>query len=189
MTHPLPSAARRLATVFTFLSTCAIAAAHATIVFGTLTTDPAPPQPGVPTSLELVMVDPVDAPVEDAVVIVEATSPDGATSFLSEPFEETGDGSYRTELTFSEAGPWTLLLRDQTFRQEEARATVEWRVGDQGDAEPVSFLFPPTATGPRSVTTWLVWLIGLPVLVGAIVTVMVLRSTAPDEPSASDAPT
>lgn len=188
MTHPLASA-RRLVTVLSLLSSCAMAAAHATIVFGTLTTDPAPPRPGTPTEIELVMVDPVDAPVEDAVVVVEATSPDGSTSLVSEPFDETSAGTYRTELTFSEAGAWTLLLRDQTFRQEEARATVEWRVGGDGDAEPVSFLFPPTATGPRSLATWLVWLIGLPVAVGAIVTVMVLRSSGPESaPEGDDSP-
>ena len=38
-----------------------------------------------------------------------------------------------------------------------------------------AFLFPPTATGPQGIATWLIWLIGLPLVVGAIVTVMVLR--------------
>ena len=172
---------RRFLPALAFAAIGGVAAAHATIVFGTLTTDPTPPRPDVPTAIELVMVDPVDAPVEDAIVIVEATGPDGITQIVTDPATETSPGAYRAMLVFPEAGTWTLLLRDQTFRQEEARATVEWQVGQDGDSDPVAFLFPPTATGPQSLTTWLVWLIGLPVVVGAIVTVMVLRSSGPAE--------
>jgi hypothetical protein len=156
-----------------------VASAHATIVFGTVTSEPTPPTPDRVTTLRLEMVDPVDAPVEDAVVFVEATPPDGGEPLVSERFAEPEPGIYRTELALDRAGPWTLLFRDQTFRQEEARATLQVTVGEGGTDEALSFIFPPTATGPQGIGTWLLWLIGLPVAAGAIVTVMVLRGGQP----------
>ena len=176
----------RTAATSAAIAVCGVALGHATIVFGTLTTDPAPPPVDAPVTIELTMVDPVDAPVEDAIVLVEATPPGGGEPIVSEPFPESAPGVYRQELVFPEAGRWTLLLRDRTFRQEEARATVEWLVGDGGDAAPVSFLFPPTATGPQRLTTWLIWLIGLPLVVGGIVTFMVLRSSGPPPGNAAE---
>lgn len=155
-------------------SATAWAAAHATLVFGTVTTEPAPPRAADPVTIELEMRDPVDAPVEDAVVRVEATAPSGAVR-ESDRFAEPRPGVYRTEMTLPEAGEWTLLFRDQTFRQEEAQATLTLTVGPDGQREPLSFIFPPTATGPTAITTWLVWLIGLPLVAGAVVTAMVLR--------------
>ena len=159
-----------------FLALLPLAWGHATIVFGTVTTDPAPPAPSAPTSIEIEMVDPVDAPIEDAVVFVEATPPDGGEPIVSDRFLEPSPGIYRSELVLDRPGPWTLLFRDQTFRQEEAQATLQLVVGDAGSAEPLSFIFPPTATGPQGLATWLLWLIGLPVAAGVIVTIMVLRS-------------
>lgn len=155
------------------------AAAHATFVFGTVTSDPTPPSPDRVTTLHLEMVDPVEAPVEDAVVFVEATPPDGGEPVVSDRFAEPEPGIYRTELVLDEPGAWTLLFRDQTFRQEEARATLQVMVGAGGTSEPLSFIFPPTATGPQGIGTWLLWLIGLPVAAGAIVTIMVLRGGQP----------
>jgi hypothetical protein len=157
-----------------------VAAAHATIVFGTVTSEPTPPTPDRVTSLRLEMVDPVDAPVEDAVVFVEATPPSGGEPLVSDRFAEPEPGVYRTELALDQPGAWTLLFRDQTFRQEEARATLQVMVGTDGTDEALSFIFPPTATGPQGIGTWLLWLIGLPVAAGAIVTIMVLRGGQPD---------
>lgn len=151
------------------------AAAHATLVFGTVTTEPAPPRADQPFRLRLEMRDPVDAPVEDAVVLVEATAPDGVPSVETDRFEEIDEGVYATDLTLPEAGAWTLLFRDRTFRQEEAQATITLPVGADAATEPLSFIFPPTATGPVSLRTWLVWLIGLPLLAGVVVTLVVLR--------------
>jgi hypothetical protein len=160
------------------------ALAHATLVFGTVTTEPAPPPAGSPFALRIEMRDPVDAPVEDAIVFVEARPENGGETIASDRFAETAEGVYRTELVLPEPGPWTLLFRDQTYRQEEAQATVTLAVGPDAVTEPVSFIFPPTATGPTSLATWLVWLIGLPLVAGAVVTVIVLRSggaeAAPD---------
>jgi hypothetical protein len=163
-----------------------MALAHATLVFGTVTTEPSPPPAGEPFTLRLEMRDPVDAPVEDAIVFVEARPEGGADDarVASDRFAEVDPGVYRTDIELPEPGPWTLLFRDQTFRQEEAQATVTLRVGADVAAEPVSFIFPPTATGPTSLTTWLVWLIGLPLVAGAVVTVIVLRGGRSDPTSA-----
>lgn len=168
--------AARTAFVTACLALLPAALAHATIVFGTVTTEPAPPEPGSATTLQIEMVDPVDAPVEDAIVFVEATPPGGGPAIVSERFEEPAPGLYRSAVALDQDGPWTLLFRDQTFRQEEAQATIQLVVGADGSAEPLSFIFPPTATGPQGLATWLLWLIGLPVAAGVIVTIMVLRS-------------
>lgn len=165
---------RRAGLAVTLASAAAWAGAHATLVFGTVTTDPVPPRAADPVAIVLEMRDPVDAPVEDAVVFVEATAPSGAV-LESDRFAEPEPGLYRTELALPESGEWTLLFRDQTFRQEEAQATLTLAVGPDGQREPLSFIFPPTATGPTSLTTWLVWLIGLPLVAGVVVTIIVLR--------------
>jgi hypothetical protein len=156
------------------------ALAHATLVFGTVTTEPAPPPAGEPFALWIEMRDPVDAPVEDAIVFVEARPEEGGEMIASDRFAEPEGGVYRTELVLPEPGPWTLLFRDQTYRQEEAQATVTLAVGPDAVTEQVSFIFPPTATGPTNLATWLVWLVGLPLVAGAVVTVIVLRSGRPE---------
>jgi hypothetical protein len=156
------------------------ALAHATLVFGTVTTEPAPPPAGEPFALRIEMRDPVDAPVEDAIVFVEARPEEGGEMIASDRFAEPEAGVYRTDLVLPEPGPWTLLFRDQTYRQEEAQATVTLAVGPDAVTEPVSFIFPPTATGPTNLATWLAWLIGLPLVAGAVVTVIVLRSGRPE---------
>lgn len=169
---------RRLTRVVATLlvwSGLAVALAHATIVFGTVSSEPAPVRAGQPAALLLEMRDPVDAPVEDAVVFVEAGPPSGEPVLESDRFAEIRPGVYRTEVVLPEQGEWTLRFRDQTFRQEEAQATITLSVGPNGDTEPRSFIFPPTATGPTGLTTWLAWLIGLPLVAGLVVTVMVLR--------------
>jgi hypothetical protein len=170
----------------TLASAAAWAGAHATLVFGTVTTDPAPPRTADPVAIELEMRDPVDAPVEDAVVFVEATAPSGAVT-ESDRFAEPEPGVYRTEMALPETGEWTLLFRDQTFRQEEAQATLTLAVGPDGQREPLSFIFPPTATGPTALTTWLVWLIGLPLVAGVVVTVIVLRGGRGEEAAGAGA--
>jgi len=172
------SVARRLTRVVATLlawSGAAVALAHATIVFGTVSSEPAPVRAGEPAALLLEMRDPVDAPVEDAVVFVEAGPPSGGPVLESDRFAEIRPGVYRTEIVLPERGAWTLRFRDQTFRQEEAQAVITLSVGPDGGAEERSFIFPPTATGPTGLTTWLVWLIGLPLVAGLVVTVMVLR--------------
>ena len=47
--------------------------AHATLVLGTLHTDPNPPRAGEPFILSLELADPTRIPIEDAVVVAEFT--------------------------------------------------------------------------------------------------------------------
>ena len=163
------------------------ALAHATIVFGTLQSEPAVPQPGEPVNLTLQLQDPTEVPVEDAWVLAEFR-PEGAPE-ESEPvsvrFEEAAPGRYEAEVALPKTGTWQLLLRDQTFRQEEAQAELDFPVGTEGGGDVLSFIFPPTATGQQGVATWLVWLVALPVVAGVVVTVLVLRRSPGEEAEAA----
>jgi hypothetical protein len=164
------------------LAAAGAAVAHATLVFGTVTTDPSRPQANEPFTVRIDMRDPVGAPIEDAIVFVEAT-PYGSDAPLvaSDRFAEPEAGRYEADITLTSSESWSLKFRDQTFPQEEATATVVLGLGAQATGEPLSFIFPPTETGPQSVRTWLLWLIGLPLVAGGIVTVMVLKSSPPSE--------
>ena len=153
--------------------------AHATVVFGTLSTTPGVPQAGEPFVLRLELVDQTQLPVEDAYVLAELR-PEGADPELeptvSTEFAETDvAGVYETTLTLPEEGAYTLLLRDQTFRQEETGDATLLNVGSETPTDALSVIFPPTAT-EASVSTWIYWLIGLPLLAAILVTVLVLRS-------------
>ena len=191
------SPTRRIGPLATAVLLCLIAcaastaAAHATIVFGTLTPTPNPPDAGEPLSFELTLDDPTGAPVEDAVVRAELrpAAPeeelaDAAPAELAAPvvdasFAEIRPGVYRAELTAPEAGLYRILLRDRTFRQEEATQIVSMRLGTGEPVEPIDFLFPPTATG-GNLGTWLLWLVAIPLLAGIVVTVLVLRREPAD---------
>lgn len=157
--------------------------AHATLVLGAFQSDPVVPQAGEPFTLMLALEDPTEVPVEDAWVLAEFR-PEGASEG-SEPisvrFEETVPGRYETEVTLPNDGDWQLLLRDQTFRQEEARAELAFPVGREVDSESLFFVFPPTATGSQGLATWLIWVIILPIAAGIIVTVVVLRQARKEE--------
>ncbi len=169
------------------------ALAHATLVFGVLSSSPAAPRALEAFTLRLELLDPTQTPVEDAYVIAEfRQSPEDEP--ISAILEESDTpGRYETVLTLSTAGVYQLLLRDQTFRQEEAQAELQIVLGE----EPLfpegadAILFPPTATrwDLRSI---LVFVVALPVLAGIVVTVLVLRGTASaaskDEPTDGAAP-
>ncbi len=150
--------------------------AHATLVLGTVSSTPATPQLGEDFTLSLTLEDPIGVAVEDAVVYAEFRPP--GAPLESEParnvrLEEISAGAYSATLSLPNAGEWNLFLRDQTFRQEEATASLVFGVGAQ-TASSQSFVFPPTATGPTNIWTWLGWLIGLPVIAAVVVTVLVL---------------
>ncbi len=94
-------------------------------------------------------------------------------------------GVYETTLTLPRAGDYTLLLRDQTYRQEEAQAALGFPVGCP-PAEPLTFVFPPTAAG-AGVWTWIGFLVGLPLLAGGAVTALVLLRGSKDAASGARA--
>lgn len=188
--NPLwPSLGKRALLWVLVLSLAPAVFAHATLVFGTVTIEPSPAAADEPLTVLLELNDPTDLPVEDAVVLLEAAPQEDAVAEVgsgagaepagsvvtSDQFIEVERGVYRTVLTLPENGPWTLTFRDRTYRQEEARASLAIVVGDGAQLEPALFVFPPTATGPQSLGTWLLWLIGLPIAAGGLVTVLVLR--------------
>jgi hypothetical protein len=164
------------------------ALAHATLVFGVATVAPDPPLPGAPFELTLRLEDPALNPIEDAVVTVElrampdAGLPAPATEALdlapplaSTRLVETEPAVYRATLTLSTPDRYHLLVRDQTYPWEEAHASVVLSLAGESVGG-LPFILPPTQVAPRSLWTWLLWLIGLPLVAGAVVTVLVLTS-------------
>jgi hypothetical protein len=180
------------------------AGAHATLVIGNLQFSPDPPLPGAQLEIRLRLEDTLLTPVEKAHVRIELRDVDvgepgvpasavgsEATEFLStEPLVSSGrfseapvKGTYLGRITAPAAGAYTLSVRDTTFMDEEAVANVSLVVGGAPNGV-IDFVLPPTPIGPKSLSTWLVWLVGLPLLVGVITTLLVLRKTpAEGEPS------
>ncbi len=159
------------------LSIAGVAGAHATLVLGKLTVAPDPPDPAMAATLTIALEDPSLTPILDATLLADvrpADEPDATPITIRFEELDTPEGSYRAAWTPRRRGAVTVLVRDQTYRQEEARANVTLVVGGAAN-DAVPFVLPPTATGSRSIATWLVWLIGLPVAAGILVTVMVLR--------------
>jgi len=191
--HPArrpPARRRRGGIATTLLAVASAAAAHATLVLGSLEFAPDPPVPGAPLEVRLRLEDPGLVGVEDAHVRIEfrpsgaAVPTSGADTaagdvapalVASDPFDETTPGGYVGSVTAPGAGTYTITVRDTTFRQEEAIANVQIEVGASVVGS-VPFVLPPTATGPSSALTWVLWLVGVPVAAGILVTVLVLRS-------------
>lgn len=156
--------------------------AHAFLVLGTLTSDPANPAAGEPFTVTLELNDPTETPVEDARVRAEfrPVASDETTSIVaSARFEEVAPGVYRARLALPGEGEYRLRLRDQTYR-EEARATLSFGVGANTNPERFAFVFPPTSTG-GNLGIWLLLVTGLPVLAGLLVTVLILTGRAGGE--------
>jgi hypothetical protein len=198
---PRPALAAARLAVATLLGLAAgTALAHATLVFGVATVSPDPPVRGEPFELTLRLEDPALTPIEDAIVHVElrAMPADGLPAPSTEALDlppalasarlvETEPAVYRAQLTLTEAGRYHLLVRDQTYPWEEAHASVVLPV----NAEVVGrlpFILPPTQVAPRSLWTWLLWLVGLPLVAGAVVTVLVLTSAKKPAPPPSAPP-
>jgi len=153
------------------------AGAHATLVLGRFTSNPDPPAAASPAALTIHLEDPSGTPIEDAKVLADlqpAAEETGAPVTIR--FNEVADppGTYRSSFTPTKGGTYTITVRDQTYGQEEARAHLSLEVGGDPNGD-IPFVLPPTATGPRSLGTWLVWLIGIPLAAGLLVTVLVMR--------------
>ena len=174
--------------------------AHATLVIGKLSVTPDPPVAGEPLQIDLSLEDTLLTPVEKARGRVELRALEGggptvpesvvgaeASEFLATlPDEASGqfaegadEGSYRGTLRAPATGRYTLSVRDTTFMNEEAIANVPLEVGGAANGV-VPFVLPPTPVAPRSLSTWLIWLVGIPLVVGIGVTVLVLRRTPPE---------
>jgi len=186
----LPRLTRTLTLVLALLLASS-AAGHATLVFGIVRVVPDPPEPGRPIALTLTLEDPSLAPVEDAVVFVElrpmpaegaplpppsTEAPELAPPLQDERLVEGAPASYHGEVTLPAAGLYHLLVRDHTFHWEEANASVVLPLTGAVVGE-LPFILPPTQVAPRDLWTWIVWLVGLPLAAGALVTLLVLRGT------------
>ena len=184
------SRARPLAAAFALALLAGAVHAHATLVFGTVSIDPDPPPPGATFALTLTLEDPALAPVEDAVVFVEVRPMPSADAPLPSPSTEApalppplraerlievAPAVYRAEFALPDDDSYHLLVRDQTFQWEEANASVVLPLLGRPVGE-LPFILPPTQVAPRSLWTWIVWLVGLPLLAGVVVTLLVLRS-------------
>ena len=168
-----------------------MAAAHATIVLGHFEVLPGRPAEGAPLQLRLRLEDPTQVPIQDAVVFADlrpAGQPN-AEPVRAEFSETQTPGTYEAMTTLAQPGPYRIVLRDRTYRQEEATATLTQplRVGGANTAQ--DFNFPPTATGSAGWRTWLLWLLGLPLVAALLVTVLVLTRGDGKAAKASEKPT
>lgn len=173
-----------LAACLTLALAAPSALAHPMLVIGEVRLVPDPPGPGAQATVIVNLQDTSLTEVEDAVVFLElrpgapaseGDQPRGEPLESTDRLEETSPGIYETEMEVPPPGEYTLSIRDRTYRQEEAVANVALVIdGDPVDFVP--FVLPPTATGPASLGSWLIWLVGVPLLAGVVVTVLVLRS-------------
>lgn len=162
--------------IFLLLLSPSLVLAHVTLVLGEVSVSPEAPAPGEPFTLTVALTDPTQVPVEDAYMFAELRpqeQPDAEP--VRADFEETSTGgTYQATSSLPEAGAYEVVLRDQTYRQEEASATLATplRLGSPNETQ--SFVFPPTAVSGASLRTWLLWVLGLPIVAGVVVTVFVL---------------
>lgn len=167
------------------------ATAHATLVFGDLTFAPDPIAPEHPFTVTVTLEDPTLTPVEDAIVSLEFRTVDADAAPLPVDAEappplrevrlvETAPAVYTAEVDLPAAGRYLVFVRDRTFQWEEATASVVLEVDDR-PLGVLPFVLPPTQVGPRGLATWLLWLVGVPLVAGAVVTVLVLTSNRGDE--------
>jgi len=164
------------------------AAAHATLVIGTLSFSPDPAAGATELVATLVLEDPGLIEVEDAVVSLEVRPldesgtvpeanghPDTEPVFVSDRLPEPTPGTYAIALPTPEPGTYVLTVKDRTYRQEEAVANLVVTFTADATIGEHPFVLPPTATGTVTLGTWLIWLLGVPLLAGALVTILVLR--------------
>lgn len=189
------------------LVTASSALAHATLVFGELSTPHDPPDAASGFTLELHMMDPVRTPIEDAIVsaefrllsdeelaALEAEEPAGEDAGPTEGvhaeelelpegdwhvyrMEETGPGgNYAAQVTLPESGVYQLIMRDTTYPQEDAVAELIVALDGATELGEALFIFPPTDIGTASLSTWLIWLVAVPIVAAIVVTITVMSS-------------
>ena len=71
-------------------------------------------------------------------------------------------------------------MRDTTYPQEDAVAELTVSLGGAAAFGETLFIFPPTDVGSARLSTWLVWLVIIPMGAGLAVTLLVLFRRAPD---------
>lgn len=109
---------------------------------------------------------------------VSGATPDARTIPLQE-YEEPY-GTYRAELAAPPAGSYTLIVHDRTDPGEDATADIAIRIGGNVANGSLGFTFPGGAGTSQPITTWLIWLVGVPLAVGIAVWVLVRRTSRED---------
>jgi len=192
-------AAQRLACSLTVLlasTVLSLAQAHGSLVLGAVSLSPDPPVPGEALTISVVLATSGNAPVEGAKLAGELTATaaaeaDAASTGTSTttgtpttmvpaipvPLREFPEpyGTYRARITAPAAGRYTLKVVDHTYPKESTSASVVLQVGGPAANGALDFTFPPTNV-PRSLVSWLLWLVGLPLAAGIVVTVLMMRS-------------
>lgn len=157
-----------------------IAWAHQSLLFAHVTTRPAIPVAGEAFALSVRVTDSSHRQVS-GVNLLARLDVDGADSdrsvdarepVLEAPLRATsGSGEYRGRFEAMPSGVYRLTLIEVDDGRSKASATGNLSVGGSSAVD-LQLLLPPSGQGRLG--TWLVWLVGLPVLAGLLVTVLVL---------------
>lgn len=177
----------------------AVSFAHPFVVIGHLEISPNPPVPGEELHVDIRLEEQNQKPVPDAVMFIEfrihppdydSNDPD-RTPILELPIfyktelplEEYAEAQYRITFPSPPSGDYYLTIRDRTYPVEDALATIEFSSGRERPYKPADLLFilPPTDITPAKLSTWIAWLIAIPLVSGIVVTVLVLRSDKPEQ--------
>jgi hypothetical protein len=158
------------------------AAAHQSLLFAHVSTRPDAPLAGEPFELLVHLTDSSHRDVgrvELVASLTEVGRPEaedidaggaqegaGATPLDAEP----GSGLYRGLMPAHPAGEYRLTLVELVDGETETSASAEIEIG--GEAVDMQLVLPPS--GRNGLGTWLVWLVGLPLLAGLLVTLLVL---------------
>lgn len=175
--HPLPQVVVPFilfCLVLVALVFAGVVFAHPLEILGTLRSDPVTPALGVPFILELSLKNADRFPIESARVQAEfyRENASQASAAIRTDFKMTGTpGIYRTKLRLLEVGPWTVKLRERTFTHEDAAVEVDFGLRPARNPTAWEFIFAPPS--PPTLGTWLLWVVVVPLLAGAVVTASV----------------
>lgn len=189
---------KRVALLLFTLLAYSVGVAHPFVVIGHLSIDPNPPVPGEPLHVDIRLEEQNQKPVPDAVMFIEfrihppdydSSDPD-RTPILELPIfyktelplEEYQEAQYRITFPSPPSGDYYLTIRDRTYPAEDALATIEFASGRERpyQASDLLFILPPTDITPAKLSTWIAWLIAIPLISGIVVTVLVLHSDKPE---------
>jgi hypothetical protein len=166
-----------------FLLLTASATAHQQLLFARVASVPEVPRPGEPFEVRVIVNDASRRAVSDMNLRL-FFSPlgqdvQGANQAPDQEIDRpvtvaltgSGAGTYRGTVEGLDAGSYRMTLAEFVDGNRESSAVTEISV-DGGTPLEAELLLPPGGGG--GLGTWLVWLVGLPVLAGVLVTLLVL---------------
>ena len=178
--------ARRALAAAVLVTAMGWTAAHPVLLFGRVSTDPADAPAGQPVrvtvqltdsarqevpglDMEIRLFDPETDP--EALAAVGASEESGLPVLARVAItDEDDNGVYHGELPELAAGSYPFRLVELVDEEVESNSSGVLPVG-AGEPIDMDLILPPVAAG---VGTWLIWLVGLPLLAGVLVTVLVL---------------